>query len=336
MNDSKDMLLAGDVGGTKIRLALCSGTRESLEWTAIERFESHSVASFPTLVTNFLKQNRATVRAACFGVPGPVIDGLVKVTNLPWTLAEGELQSALGIPALKLVNDLVATAAAIPFFSSDHIETIYSGTPTTGPQTAVVLAPGTGLGQAYVHFDASGSHAFASEGGHSDFAPVDELTAQLFEFLRKKLGNRVSFERTLCGSGIVNIYEFLRESGKAPESPTIAARMGNEDPAAVISQASLKGEDGLCDMTLSLFCRLLGSQAGNLVLTLLATKGVYLGGGIPPKILPKLKEEHFLSGYLDKWPLSHVVERTPVHVILDDRAAVLGAAHIADSLRNTP
>lgn len=334
------MLLAGDVGGTKTRLALYDMTTSNgmikLSRGPLETFDSKSASSLEELVARFLSAHNASVAAACIGIPGPVSRGTVKTTNLPWSLLnEQQLVRALKIPLVKLVNDLTATVASIPALREEDLITLHAGNPDRDRNVFAIVAPGTGLGQGYLYVDDSGAiHPLASEGGHVEFAPRDDLEIELLNYLRAKLKKRVSVERVLCGPGLVNIYLFLKDTGYAPEPTALSERLQREDPAAVISKSGISGEFELCAKALEIFCSLLGSHAGDTVLTYLSTGGLYLGGGIPPKIISKIQEGGLVQSYLRKGRLSHCVEMTPLSVIRDDTAALLGAASIAARARN--
>ena len=325
------MILVGDVGGTKTRLALYESKKEKMHRIEKEDFPSGDYQGLEAIVNDFLKKKKLSVEAACFGVPGPVTDGESSATNLPWFLSERSIMEETPVKKVKLVNDLVALTSAVPHLTSDELAVLYEGkNPDRGAPRAV-LAPGTGLGQAFLYFDGKRYHVHASEGGHIDFAPNSEMEIELLKYLQSKFGH-VSYERVLCGPGLVNIYEFLKHTGYAPEPPELRARLEKADAAAVISSAGQAREFELCIKALDMFVSMLGAQAGNLVLTLLATGGVYLGGGIPPKISKKLTDGAFLKSYFSKGRLRHLLEKTPVYIIKDDHAALLGSAHIAARL----
>ena len=325
------MILAGDVGGTKARLALYQLEDGKLMRQQMETFVSRDFASLEDIIRTFLCKNSCSPAKACFGVPGPVMKGHAQVTNLPWLLDEARIAAGLSISSFKLLNDLVATAMAIPLLAQDGLVTLHKGEPVDEGATCAVLAPGTGLGMAFLHNDSGRCRALASEGGHVDFAPTTEVEIKLLKYLKAKFG-RVSYERVLSGPGLVNIYNFLKESGFAPEPPELEKRLQREDPAAVISTAGEGGQYELCVKALDIFASILGSQAGNIVLATLATGGVYLGGGIPPKICEKLQDGTTVSAYLKKGRLSELVKATPLYVILNDHAALLGAAYFASTL----
>jgi glucokinase len=325
------MILAGDTGGTKTRLALYEAEGEKFRRLHTETFVSRDYLGLEDIIRLFLDKHHVAVSKACFGVPGPVGDGEAITTNLPWKLKESQIARAVGIPAIRLVNDLVAATAAIPYFTPDDLFILHEGKPEKPQSLCAVLAPGTGLGEAFLFHDGARHHVFASEGGHADFAPNREIEIKLLEHLKKK-HSHVSYERVLCGPGLLNIYSFLKETGRETVPPELAARLKGQDPSAVISEAGLAGEFAICVKALDIFASILGAQAGNLVLTMLATGGVYLGGGIPPKILKKLTEGGTLAAYFDKGRLSDLVKNTPLYVIRDDHAALLGAASLATEL----
>lgn len=326
------MILAGDVGGTKVRLALYEFEKDVLARKDVETFVSREFSSLEDVAMQFLTDRQTSVDCACIGVPGPVSEGRVQLTNLPWAIEEQAISKALNIRKVRLVNDLAATSHAVPRLTGEHLVELHSGKPPDKEHTVqAVLAPGTGLGQGFLTWHAGEFTVHASEGGHVDFAPTSDIQIELLQYLRKK-HKRVSAERVLCGPGLVNIYSFLKESGYAPEPEALRSRMQKEDPAAVISQTGQSGEFEICEKALDIFTAALGAQAGDLVLTLMATGGVYLGGGIPPKILKKLSDGTLLDSYLNKGRLSRLVEDTALYVIQDDHAALMGAAYIAAAL----
>ena len=338
------MFLAGDIGGTKTRLALYQMENGRLIRQNIDTFASQDYRSLEEVVQIFLERQKTLVTKSCFGVPGPVVNGEAHATNLPWKLNEKQISQSLNIPTVRLINDLVATAAAVPNLTSDKLLTLHEGklfnTAKKGLQnnhskmpemedvTFGVLAPGTGLGQAFIYNSSGQRHIIASEGGHADFAPTSEIEIGLFQYLKLKY-NRVSYERILSGPGLVNIYNFLKDTGFAPEPPELEKRLREEDSGMVITTTGKTGEYELCVKTLDIFASVLGAQAGNMVLTLMATGGIYLGGGIPAGIYKKLADGTTVNSYLNKGRLSYLVKNTPLYVILDDHTALLGAAYIA-------
>jgi len=320
------MILAGDVGGTKTKLALGSLHDGSLRLEQIRSFESRSYPSLAAVIEAYLALVRAPVERACVGVAGPVLNGEAQVTNLPWRMSEQHLQRHLGIARVRLLNDLEALAYAVLVLGPQDLVVLQEGAAQPkGP--IALLAPGTGLGQAYLCWDGQRHRPAASEGGHADFAPNDALQDQLLGYLRAEYGH-VSWERVLSGPGLHNIYRFLRSRGEE-EPPAVKARLAAGDVSAAISELALAKADPLCSQALDLFVSILGAQAGNLALIYMATGGVYLGGGIPPKILPQLRESSFVHAFRGKGRLSPMLERIPVHVIVNEEAPLLGAASCA-------
>lgn len=330
-NQNIKMILVGDVGGTKTRLALYEPEGEKMHRREMETYASTAFEGLHEIINHFLQKKKVIVQAACFGVPGPVMNGMAQATNLSWTLKETDVLDLTELKQVKFVNDLVATMAAVPHLTPDQLKVLHHGIahPDDNAPRAI-LAPGTGLGQAYMTCRSGRFQVHASEGGHVDFAPNSELQTELLQYLKAKFG-RVSYERILCGPGLVNIYSFLRDQGHACEPSELQERLQKDDPAAVISAAGQAGEFEICVKTLAIFAAVLGAQAGNLVLTYLATGGVYLGGGIPPKIMKTLSAGATLKAYLEKGRLSNLVQNTSLYVIKDDHAALQGAAYLAVS-----
>ncbi len=323
------MLLAGDIGGTKTKLAIFSpemGWRTPL---VEQTFPSAQYPSLEAIAHEFLTQQHFSIDRASFGVAGPVVAGRATITNLPWTMDEKELQKALNIPTVRLLNDLDAIAHAVPFQEPVDLHTLNMGQPVPGGAIAVI-APGTGLGEAFLTWDGSHYRAHTSEGGHADFAPTNASEIELLRYLQQRY-RHVSFERVCSGKGLPNIYAYLKESGYAEEPPWLAERLAAAgDRAPVIVETALEKEKetpgDLCVATLNAFVSVLGAEAGNLALKVLATGGVYLGGGIPPRILPYLDGERFLQAFRNKGRFTDMLTRIPVHVILNPRIALLGAA----------
>ena len=320
------MLLAGDIGGTKTDLAIFSpegGPRAPLARAA---FPSAKYPDLATMVREFLDTARQPVDTACFDVAGPVLNGHAKLTNLAWTLNAEGLAEDLGLRSVTLLNDLQAIAYAIPILGPGDLRTFNRGVPD--PTGAIaVIAPGTGLGEAFLTWDGARYHAYPSEGGHADFAPLDARQIGLLRHLLVAHAH-VSVELVCSGLGIPNIYAYLRQSGHAPEVAEIARRIAAApDPTPVIVGAALDpaAPSPLCSATLETFVSILGAEAGNLALKVLATGGVYLAGGIPAKILPALAEARFLQAFRSKGRFSGLLDTVPVHVIVE-QAALLGAA----------
>lgn len=326
------MILAGDVGGTKVHLALYGFANGRLEHVRDELFPAKQYLGLEQIVRQFLSSGglQDSITAACFGVPGPVRDGRLKLTNLPWVLDARQLSKELDIPHLFLINDLEANGYGIPELGADQLFTLSEGDPSQVGNRGLVSA-GTGLGEAALIWDGKRHVPVASEGGHCDFAPRNEDEIELLCYLRDRLKGRVSFERVVSGMGLTNIYHFLRDVKKLEESRDLAERMKVEDPNAVISELGLAGSNELCVRTLDMFVAAYGAEAGNLALKVLAIGGMYLGGGIAPRILTKMKDGTFMKSFVDKGRLSDLLIQTPVRIILESRAALMGAAAYAEA-----
>jgi len=328
-SDGTETILAGDLGGTKTLLALFREHNERFALVRESTFASRDHATFEEILDAFLGGGAPeTIDAACFDVAGPVAEGRVQTTNLPWVLDERALATKLGTPRVKLLNDLEATAYGMLHVPASDLVCLHAGSSPARKGHIAVIAAGTGLGEAYLFFDGSAHHPLASEGGHADFAPRNELEIGLLQFVRAELGGHVSYERVLSGPGLFTIYRFLRTSGFAPEPDWLAAELVANDPSATVSKAALTRNDPLSTKALDMFCELYGAEAGNMALRCLTVGGVYLGGGIGPKILPAL-QKGFTRGYLDKGRFAKLVGDIPVHLALEPRTALLGAANYA-------
>src|SRR5580658_2610190 len=322
------MILAGDVGGTKVHLALFDFTDGNLKHSRDKQFPAKEYSGLEAIVKEFVVSEKVT--AACFGVPGPVRDGRLRLTNLPWTLDSRELARDLGIDYVFLINDLQANGYGIAELGPDQIYTLSEGD-TSQVANRGLISAGTGLGEAFLVWDGRDYVPYPSEGGHSDYAPRNEDEIDLLRFLRQKYNGRISFERVVSGQGLTNVYEFLRD-GKGIEEPLwLAERMRQEDPNAVITESALKAKSELCEKTLDMFVSAYGAEAGNLALKVLSVGGLYVGGGIAPRILEKLKDGTFLKAFTDKGRLSQLLIHMPVRVILESRTALIGAAAYGES-----
>ena len=319
------MILAGDIGGTKTVLGLFEEVGNRLHAIREETFPSQNYNSLEEILEQFLKPaSRPSVRAASFGAAGPVIEGRIKVTNLPWELDDRTLAATLRVPHVKLVNDLEATAYGMLHLEPTDLRVLQPGLPRKG--NIAVIAAGTGLGEAILYWDGARYHPMATEGGHTDFGPRSGLEAELLRYLRREFGH-VSYERLLSGPGLFNIYRFLRDSGFAPKPEWLRMRITTEDPGVVISEVGLKGDEPLCAKALDLFVSMYGAEAGNLALKTLALGGVYIGGGIAPKILPKLQDGTFINAFSDKGRFGELLRSIEVKVALYPSTPLLGAAH---------
>jgi len=320
------MLIAGDIGGTKADLAIYSS--ESGPHAPLAQTQVHS-ADYPSLqamVSEFLVQSRISVDVASFDVAGPVIDGHVKTTNLPWVLDESSLASDLKLKTVHLMNDLEAVARAVPVLRAADLVTINEGQPVQ-KGTIAIIAPGTGLGESFLTWDGSQYLAHSSEGGHSDFAPTDERQIRLLGYLLPRFGH-VGVERVCSGIGVPNIYEFLRDEEKIPERPEVAQAIASaKDHTKVIVDAGLdaRNPSELCWATIDVLVSILASEAGNLALKVLATGGVYLAGGVALHLLDALKDPQFVQTFIRKGRFKDLMGRIPIHVITA-RAALIGAA----------
>jgi len=323
------MILAGDVGGTKVHLALYDFTNGKLEYTRDQKFPAKNYGGLEEIVKGFLGGEKAT--AACFGVPGPVRDGRLRLTNLPWTLDSREISAHLGIEHVFLINDLEANGYGVAELSADQIYTLSDGDPSQMGNRALVSA-GTGLGEAMMIWNGRTHVPYPSEGGHADFAPRNEDEIDLLRFLMQKYGGRISYERVVSGMGLRNIYEFWRDVRGLEEPAWLAEKIAAaDDPNTVITDMALKAKSEICERALDMFVSVYGAEAGNIALKLLAVGGVYLGGGIAPRILEKLKDGTFMKAFTDKGRLSQLLINTPVRVILESRAALMGAAACAEA-----
>jgi glucokinase len=331
------MILAGDVGGTKVHLALYDFTGGQLHPLRNQKFPAHEFATLDAVVNLFLtgdEKSPATKReeilAACFGVPGPVRDGRLKLTNLPWTLDVRDLSRSLSIKHVFLINDLEANGFGIPELAPEMVYTLHAGNPEATGHRGLVSA-GTGLGEALLIWNGKMHKPIPSEGGHCDFAARSNREIAMLDYLRGKLRGRVSFERVVSGLGIRNVYEFLRDVEKLDEPKWLSDRMAGEDPNVVIGECAEDGSSSICFETMKTFASAYGAEAGNLALKVLATGGIYLGGGIAPKRLKTMQNGFFMQAFLDKGRMSPLLQSIPVRVILDDTCALLGAAAYAEA-----
>jgi glucokinase len=341
MTQNMITLLAGDIGGTKTNLAIFTSAAGLRAPLAEATFPSSNYPSLEALVGEFLAQvvedarskmpgrvqGEVNVDRASFGVAGPVLAGRATVTNLPWVMDETQLAAKLGLSSVHLLNDLLAIAHAVPMLEPTDLHTLNEGEPASGGAIAVV-APGTGLGEAFLTWDGTTYRAYPSEGGHTDFAPTNSLEMGLLRYLQDRF-DHISYERVCSGKGLPNIYNYLKESGYAEEPAWLAEELAEaEDMAPIIVKAALDENRSceLCQMTLNTFVSILGAEAGNMALKVLASGGVYLGGGIPGRILSVLEKGPFREAFRRKGRFSDLLSRIPIHVILNPKVALLGAA----------
>lgn len=317
------MLLAGDVGGTKTNLAIYSAeTGLAPQHTAT--FKSAKYPSLKAVIAEFLSDTKVTIERAVVGVAGPVVDGESTTTNLPWTIAEQSLREALGLEQVKLLNDLEATGYGVPHLQPDDLFLLNDVEPCSG--TKAVIAPGTGLGETVLFYQRGHHHVIPSEGGHTDFGPTNLFQIELLRYLLGKF-NHVSYERICSGMGLPLIYQYLKDNRYAPELAQVAKALRKaDDPTPVIVEHAMSGVCELCMAALDTFVSILGAEAGNLALKVMAIGGIYLGGGIPPRILSKLKDGTFMAAFVHKGRFADTLAQIPVYVILNPRTALLGAA----------
>jgi glucokinase len=351
------MIVAGDIGGTKTHLALFNWKKDRVDPVRLESFPSAEYASLDDVLTEFLvppklptsigefatEKNDATgleserpaeeplkIDAACFGIAGPVIQNRCSTTNLPWVVDGATLAKHFDIPRVQLLNDLEAMAHGIFLLRQDEVEILNAGSPPAHKQAIALLAAGTGLGESILFWNGSRYQPMPSEGGHTDFAPNNDNEIELLRHLRSNYLH-VSYERVLSGPGLYAIYEYVRDS-KKNEPTWLSEQIKAGDPAAVIAEAGLKGQADIAKQALDLFASIYGAEAGNLALKAMTLNGVYLGGGIAPKLLAKLKDGTFMKAFINKGRYKNLLSSIPVKVIMNQQTALLGAASIAASL----
>jgi glucokinase len=326
----KILVLAGDIGGTKTNLGLFSKDKDCPVLDVMETFSSPDAPDLEHIIRKFLHMYPAAISSACFGVAGPVIDGKSKTTNLPWEVAQDRIQREFSFQRVRIVNDLSATAMAVSLLNADEFFPLNQLSSAKGRHLGLV-APGTGLGIAMLMYHEGRYVPISSEGGHSDFAPNSESEADLWQYLHRRYGH-VSIERVVSGKGLVNIYEWLKDSGRINEPERFDRKLKEMDPAMAVTEAALSNRDPGCVEALEMFVSIFGAVAGSVALFGLTTGGIFLGGGISPKVLPKLKEDIFMKAFVNKGRFKGFLEKIPVNVILNDKAALIGAAHCAMGL----
>ncbi|MFO0774953.1 MAG: glucokinase [Nitrospiraceae bacterium] len=356
------MILAGDIGGTKTNLALYDWRDGRVEPIRTDTFYSADYARLEDVIAEFLDppqpepieeteqsasdesgnepskdapaaaapKEPLVIDAACFGVAGPVIDNRCQTTNLPWVISGADLATTFKIPHVRLLNDLEATAHGLLLLRTDEIVTLNAGTPPKSRRCLALIAAGTGLGEAILVWTGQRYQPFASEGGHCDFAPNSDLEIELLRYLRGQFVH-VSYERVVSGPGLMTIYEFLRDT-KKNEPTWLAEKIRAGDGPAVISEAGLTGQADIAKQALELFASIYGAEAGNLALKAMSLDGIYLGGGIAPKLLKKLQDGTFMRGFTNKGRYKRLMSSIPVRVITNQHTALLGAASMASQL----
>lgn len=354
------MILAGDIGGTKTHLALFEWATERVEPLRLETFHSADYTSLEEMLEEFLVPPKppttideleqsaqestgpddgqapdepVKIEAACFGVAGPVIDNHSHTTNLPWVVDGAAIGKKFEIPQVRLLNDLEAMAQGILLLRPDELVTLNAGKPPSQQQAIALIAAGTGLGESILFWDGTRYKAVPSEGGHADFAPNSDNEIDLLRHVRSQYLH-VSYERVLSGPGLHAIYEYVRDT-KKNEPTWLAEKIKAGDPAAEIAEAGLKGQAEIAKQTLDLFASIYGAEAGNLALKAMAINGLYLGGGIAPKLLPKLTDGTFMKAFTNKGRYKRLMSNIPVHVVMNQRTGLIGAASTAAGLAQT-
>jgi glucokinase len=321
------MVLAGDIGGTKTNLGLFIRGKQRPRLEAMETFSSRDNPNLEGIITRFMDKHNRPITSACLGVAGPVVNGRSRVTNLPWVISESRIRERFNWSRVCLINDLAATALAVPLLKRTELYSLNSRRRQSGKNIALI-APGTGLGVSLAVFQGGQCIPVPSEGGHVDFAPRNDEEIGLWRYLNRRFGH-VSIERVLSGPGLYDIYLWLRTSRPDKEPDYLKKMIRDMDSAKAITRAAMMHDNTVCRKALTSFVSILGAVSGNFALTGLTTGGVYLGGGIPPKILSFIKDGAFMKAFTDKGRFKDLLEKIPVRVILNDKAALLGAAHCA-------
>ncbi len=319
------MILAGEIGATRTRLAAFETSGNNLQQVVEKIYLSQEHSGLAEIITDFRRTEGVPVHSACFGVAGPVQAGRSKISNLPWTIDSRELAKQLNLASVGLLNDLEANAYGLDALESKDFITLNEGSADAEGNRAVLSAR-TGLGVAGLYWDGFRHHPFACEGGHTDFAPRDALEMELLAYLQKKY-DRVSCERILSGPGIKNIYDFLRDTKREDEPQSLKEQMGNvADAPALISQLALENKSAICDRTLSIFVSIFGGETGNCALQFMTTGGIFLGGSIAAKIVPRMRDPVFIESFLSKGRMEPLLKQMPVKIVLNDNAGIIGAA----------
>jgi glucokinase len=320
------MILAGDIGATRTRMAAFQADGNKLEMVVEKTYKSQDHGGLQEIIAAFVKTEGIPVHSACLGVAGPVRAGRSKISNLPWTIDSRDLAAQLKLPSVGLINDLEAYAYGVDALESKDFVTLSQGLGEDAEGNRVVIAARTGLGVAGLYWDGFRHHPFPCEGGHADFAPKNELEAELAQYLRKKY-DHVSCERILSGPGVKNIYDFLRDSGKADEPEWLQKQMSEApDQPALISQLALEKKAAICDQALNIFVGVYGSETGNCALRFMATGGVFIGGIIAAKIVPRMQDPVFMNSFLNKGRMRSLLADMPVKIVMNDDSGIIGAA----------
>ncbi len=321
------MILAGDIGGTNTRLGIFNKEAIGLHLVGAQTYPSRNYESLEDILHVFREENNFPVQAACFAIAGPVKEGKVTTTNLAWVVDSEKLAGQLALETVCVINDLEAIGYGVEGLDPQDLEILTQGGPRPEGNVAIIAA-GTGLGQAGCFWDGQRHHPFACEGGHTDFAPRNDLELELLGYLLKKF-ERVSYERILSGTGLYQIYQFLHHTKRGREPKDLTEVIQQQAHPAPIVKAATEKRSEVCELALTVFASIYGAEAGNLALKIMATGGVYIGGGIAPKILPYLQGPHFLQAFLAKGRMRSLLEGFPVRVILNEKAGLFGAARRA-------
>ena len=328
-------IIAGDVGGTKTNIALFDGVTCHHEPILEQTVVSKGHDGLASVINEFLKKHNVAppeVSLGCFGIAGAIVDQVAQTPNLPWTVSAKRVSEETGLRHVHLLNDLEATGHGIAHLPSGKLHAL-NDVAMGGDENRALIAAGTGLGQAFLITHSESVSVYPTEGGHCDFAPRSDLELDLLRYVRAREG-RVSYESVLSGPGLVRIFEFLRTSGRVGlPSDELRSRVESGDAAAEIAGAALRHEDRVAEVALDTFVGIYGAEAGNVALKVLARGGLFVGGGIAPKILQKLADGQFMAAFCDKAPFTDLMRSIPVHVILEPKTALLGAAHVAFQLR---
>jgi glucokinase len=325
MEDNRIMILAGEIGASHIRLGAFDTEGHLLRIVVEKGYETDAHSGLAEILAQFVRSEGIPVHQACFGVAGPVRYGRSKISNLPWVIDSRELAQQLKLNSVGLLNDLEAYAYGVDALESKDFVTLSEGAEDAEGNRAVISAR-TGLGMAGLYWDGHRHHPFASEGGHADFAPRDEIQTELLAYLQKKFG-RISCERVLSGPGIRNIYEFLRDSHKADEPNWLREQVNAaHDPAAAITELALENKAAICEHALAIFISVFGAETGNCALRYMTTGGIFIGGAIATKLADKMKEPLFMQAFLDKGRMETLLKDMPVKIILNDDCGLVGAA----------
>ena len=319
------MILAGEIGATRTRLAAFETESNRLQLVVEKDYMSYERDGLAGILTEFIKTEGIPVHSACLGVAGPVRAGRSKISNLPWVIDAKEVAKQLRLNSVGLLNDLEAYAYGIDALESKDFISLNEGAEDAEGNRAVISAK-TGLGMAGLYWDGFRHHPFACEGGHADFAPRNDLQMELLAYLQKKYG-RISCERILSGPGIKNIYDFLRDTHKSEEPEWLRSEMSAApDPPALISRTALQGKAAICDQALAIFVSVFGAETGNCALNFMSTGGIFIGGSIAAKIVPKMKDPVFMESLLDKGRMETILKDMPVKIVAHDDCGIIGAA----------